>query len=215
MTPLVSEAQFEKAVSTFRDLLRKQLEGKGRDVVQRVLGLKSLQTAQVKLLTRLVQLNSGLVERTVFCETRAPWGNFVRDAQVELAPSAMGDEHERLASLVRIPPLSGPAREFKVTFFPKSNEDWACQKLFDEYQERELRPASPQLILAVLRDDPNFLRQYSIGTQWHDNNRSVCSFWCKKGSNGRKLIDAECDRHQSHLWQGGWLFAGVEAEARE
>lgn len=192
-TPM-TDGQIDKAVTQYRDMLRKHAHELGSDAVQQMLGSAEYLQEQLVVIRKRAEVVSNLLIRRVKVDrSRTP------QAMLDATHRAQYTEK----SVVKTIP-KGERDEVEVFFF-KLGRYVSDDELEKEYALRGLEPADPYSLAAVNEADPAFADESPNGTHWKDKDDRWCfatfSRWYGKRSVGVSRND--------HDWSGRWWFAGV------
>lgn len=195
MTPSVmTDNQIEKAVDTYRAMLRKHRSELGSDAVQHALGQPGYVAEQVAVLRKYAEAASSMLIRHITVNRiRTPMeaidatgrNKYLTDDVVRAMPKGVGDEAD--------------------VFFFKLGRYVSDNELEKEYARRGLRPADPYSLAAVNEADPAFADKHPNGTHWKD----MSDYWCYaafgRWSVERSVYVGRCGSD----WRDAWWFAGL------
>ena len=197
MTPSFKEmtdGQIDKAVSVYRDMLRKHRSELDSDAVQDVLGQPDYVAEQATILRRRTEEISDIMLRIVSV-------NRARTPQETLkATRRVQSINDKVVSTMP----HGEGNTVKVFFF-KPHRSVNEEELEREYKLRGLKPADPYSLAAVNEADEFFAGEHPNGTHWKDSDGRWCFASFDRCEHINRLEVDYCDNG----WIDWWWLAGI------
>ena len=201
MTPpkTTTAGQINKAVASYRALLKKHSGDFFAEAVQAVLGQTELADEQFYVFRHRVEAVSNPIVRKVPVDrSRSPQEALVATNRAQYTNREVVDAMPK-----------GEGDEAEVTFFKpdlsERNGDISDDDLEKEFELRGLKPADPIAIAAVNEADSAFADEKPNATHWKDAEGNWCHLAFRRSPSGREVDVA----HGDGGWDNDWWFAGV------
>lgn len=202
VTPSMTDGQIDKAVSHYRDALKRSRNEIGAsDEVQYVLGSKEYIEEIVGVLRRRVKVFSNMIHLPVSVnlaligkEALVATGRFVYSNNEVVATMPNGEKEEEVVYLFK-----PEAWEYTM---PGYMSDVDLEKCFDR---RGLKPVDPHTLAAYNQANPAFADTHPNATHWQVENGRWCYAAFDRWDDGRRVNV----RRDGDGWHVYWWFAGV------
>lgn len=208
MTPsdkMITEGQIEKAVTHYRDMLKKHREEIGAsEAVQQMLGSSDYLAEQLAVIRKCVQNIRNNFVRVVavdrsrsFCDALYACGRVghTNKVVVDMMPRRVGGT----VKLFYFKPGPGVY---------KKGGELSCEALAEEYKKHSLVP-DPQAQIDDNAANPEFADNTPNACQWVDSCGNYCFVSFDSWDSERRVYVNRSDRD----WSGNWTFAGVPQES--
>jgi hypothetical protein len=197
----MTDGQIDKAVDTYRTMLRKHRLELGSDAVQHAFGQPGYVAEQVAVLRKYAEaVSSILIRHATVNRTRTPMEAIDATGRIKYCNDNV---------VVTMP--QGEGNKKKVFFFKPDasaydkNGNISDDEVAKQFELRGLKPADPYTLAAANEDDPAFADDHPNGTHWKD----AAGKWCYAAFlrwNDKRYVDVgRLDRD----WNDYWWFAGL------
>ncbi len=198
MTPSkeMTDGQIDKAVDSYRAVLRKHRSELGSENVQYILGQPEYVAEQVLVLRRRVESVSEMIVRHFKIDPNKSPNQMI---------TALGrKEYVNVDVLSTMP--APELLEGDLYFFPVKKVIPVAE--YDrEFEIRGLVP-HPYAQIQVNADDQAFADEHPNGVQWKDKDGNICCAYFDRWLGERKV---DVNRYDNR-WDDGWWFAGVRKD---